>query len=273
MKRVLAALTLLATSQCAADPEAVYLVENHDQSVTVHNMIGLAVGDDLRLPEVEHVQRITAADDGFHVLGMTGDFEPRYFRLRAPSYTPEPVEAMKGVGTAKLAWAMTRDGSKVAFETVGGPSVVVRDVATGRQTATKVTGLSRLAWSPDGERLLLTVSLPCTPPPPSESSTAMCLPEQQLRFLDADRPLRTFKEITADPVVTGDGILVGVPGEILRLAHDGTILDRFKGAGRLSPRGDQLMIQGAGRLSVGPLSGGNRRDLPWDDKIMETATW
>ncbi|TKK86245.1 hypothetical protein FDA94_22250 [Herbidospora galbida] len=273
MKRVLAALTLLATSQCAADAETVYLVQNHDQSVTVYNMAGVAVSDDLRLPEVEHVRRIAAADDGFHVLGMTGDFEPRYFRLRGPAYTPEPVEAMKGVGTAKLAWAMTRDGAKVAFETVDGPSVVVRDVGTGRQTIRKVADVSRLAWSPDGKRLLLTVSLPCTPPPPSVSSTASCLPEQQLRFLDADRPVRTFKEITAEPVITGDGILVGVPGGILRLADDGRILDRFKGAGRLSVRNGQLMIQGGGRLTVGPLTGGNRRDLPWDDKVMDTATW
>ncbi|WP_157519863.1 hypothetical protein [Herbidospora daliensis] len=273
MKRVLAALALLATSQCAADLEAVYLVANHDRSVTVHNMIGLAVGDDLRLPEVEHVQRITAADDGFHVLGMTGDFRPRYFRLRAPAYTPEPVEALKGVGTAKLAWAMTRDGSKVAFETVKGPSIVVREVATGRQTVTKMIGVNRLAWSPDGRRLLVTVSLPCTPPPPSESGPAFCLPAQQIRFLDADRPLRTFEELTADPVVTDDGILVGVPGEILRLDGDGGIVGRFTGTGRLSVRDDQLMIQGGGRLSVGPLTGGNRRDLPWEDRIMATAAW
>ncbi|GLX95153.1 hypothetical protein [Herbidospora sp. NBRC 101105] len=273
MKHVLAALTLLATSQCAADPEAVYLVANHDQTVTVHNTIGLAVSDDLRLPEVAYVERISAADDGFHVLGLTGDFEPRYFRLRRPAYTPEPVDALKGVGTTKHAWAMTRDGTKVAFETVTRPSLVVRDVGTGRQTVTKVPDLSRLAWSPDGRRLLLTISLPCTPLPPSESGPASCLPEQQLRFLDADRPLRTFKEITADPVVTGDGILVGVPGEILHLAHDGTILDRFKGTGRLSLRKNQLMIQGGGRLTIGPLTGGNRRDLPWEDSVMATATW
>ncbi|WP_066366473.1 hypothetical protein [Herbidospora mongoliensis] len=284
MKRVLATLALLVNTQCAADPEAVYLVKNTDQTVTVYNTVGVAVSDDLKLPGVEHVQRITAADDGFHVLGITGDAEPRYFHLPKPAYTPELIASMDGVGTAKHAWAMTRDGSKVAFMAgfTGGrdaaTSLVIRDIATGRETIRKMTDVRRLVWSPDGTRLLLVVSLPCTSTPPPESSTAICAQPEELRFLDADRPLKTSSGGVVDPVVTDEEVLVARSGGVIERysVSDGRFLARIEVPGevrRFSVFKDQLLVDGGPVVRIGSLTGGKWRDLPWDNRIMETAIW
>ncbi|TKK86251.1 hypothetical protein FDA94_22285 [Herbidospora galbida] len=277
MRRLVVVLALMASTGSSAESDIVYLVKNRDQTLTVRDTDGDAVTGDIPLPVGDRGVRVVAADDGFHVVAESADWrEDRYFRLRAPDYALEPIDARAAHGLT-----ITRDGTKAAYMTgtYEDPSLVLRDLRTGRETATKSTPVYRMTWTPDGSRLLLSIFPPC-------DDTSDCLGPEQLKFHDSDRLLGSFDYLTAAPVITGGRILVALPDGVIEhySTTDGRLLDRVRTPFRitqLSVRGDRLLIvvggnptrHGGARLVTGPLTGGEWRDLPWDAATMETAAW
>ncbi|NAS23645.1 hypothetical protein GT755_18330 [Herbidospora sp. NEAU-GS84] len=277
MRRLLVALALMATAGSSLEWKAVYLVKNRDHTVRVYDTGGAAVTGVIRLPGVGRVLRVAAADEGFHVVTEAVEYGPdSYFRLRPPRYEPEPADILAGHGLA-----VTRDGTRAAYMTGAPehPTLVIRDLRTGRQTTTKSDPVMRLTWTPDGRRLLLSTIPVC-------DDTSDCVFPETLRFHDSERPVKTFRTITAAPVVTGDLILVPKRGGIIEhYSHDGRLLRRVRTPGeiaQISVRAGRLLVvvaedrmwPGRGtRLVTGPLTGGEWHDLPWDATTMETAAW
>ncbi|GAB1820139.1 hypothetical protein [Herbidospora sp. RD11066] len=276
MRRLLALSVLLAGTQCAAVPDAVYLVKNRDQTVRVYETDGDPVTGDITLPGTSRVLRVLAADDGFHVVTEAQEWgRDTYYRLRPPRYTPEPTGDVAG-----HALAITRDNTRAAYVT-GTPedaTLVVRDLATGVETTTKTDPLAWMTWSPDGRRLLRSTSPIC-------DDTSDCVFPETLGFLGAARPVKTFRTITAAAVIAGDRILVPKRGgTIEHYSTDGRLLARIRTPGeiaQLSVKDDHLLVVIAGgpesgggtRLVTGPLTGGDWYDLPWNEATMETAAW
>nr|WP_157554114.1 hypothetical protein [Herbidospora sakaeratensis] len=271
MRRLLVVLALMATAGSSVEWRAVFLVQNRDHTVRVYDTGGDAVTGVIRLPGVSRVLRVAAADDGFHVVAEAVEWGPdTYFRLRPPGYEPEPTGILAAHGLA-----ITRDGTRAAYVT-GTPedaTLVVRDLRTGRETTAKSEPVYRMTWTPDGARLLLSTHPIC-------DDTSDCLSPETLRFHGADRPVKTFRTVTAAPVVAGDRILVPKRGGIIEhYSPGGRLLRRVRTPGeivQISVRGDRLLVvvnDGETRLVTGPLTGGEWHDLPWDAATMETAAW
>ncbi|WP_156045553.1 hypothetical protein [Herbidospora cretacea] len=269
MKRLLVGLALMAATGSSVEWQAVFLVKHRDHTVRVYDTGGDAVTGVIRLPGVGRVLRVAAAADGFHVVAEAVEYGPdTAFRLRPPRYEPEPTGIRAAHGLA-----VTRDGTRAAYVTgtAEDPTLVIRDLRTGRETTTKSDPVMRLTWTPDGRRLLLSTIPIC-------DDTSDCLFPETLRFLGADRPVKTFSTITAAPVVAGDRILVPKRGGIIEhYSHDGRLLRRVRTPGeiaQISVRADRLLVAIAGdRLVTGPLDGGDWRELPWDAGTMEAAAW
>ncbi|GLX95160.1 hypothetical protein [Herbidospora sp. NBRC 101105] len=276
MRRLLVALALMATAGSSVEWKAVYLVKNRDHTVRVYDTGGAAVTGVIRLPGVGRVLRVAAADEGFHVVTEAVEYGPdSYFRLRPPGYEPEQADILAGHGLA-----VTRDGTRAAYMTgiPEHPTLVIRDLRTGREKTRKSDPVMRLTWTPDGRRLLLSTIPIC-------DDTSDCIFPETLRFHDSERPVKTFRTITAPPVIAGDRIVVPKRGGIVEYyATDGRLLSRIRTPGeiaQLSVRDDRLLVvikgdpmkSGGTRLVTGPLTGGEWHDLPWDATIMETAAW